>query len=69
MYLSRSELQQLDLLKKKIPAERFVLMLQLIEEQVEAMRAGIRYQNPDMNEGEVEQCLKERIRTIYSWKP
>ncbi|MFZ5800827.1 MAG: hypothetical protein ACOY3D_05585 [Candidatus Omnitrophota bacterium] len=50
MYLDRSELQQLDLLKEKTSAERFVLMLQLIEEQLEAMRCGIRYQNPDMSE-------------------
>lgn len=59
----------MDLLKEKTSAERFVLMLQLIEEQLEAMRCGIRYQNPDMSEEEVEKCLKERIRAVYSGKP
>lgn len=68
MYLSNSELQQLDLLKKKNPSERFLLMVQLIGSQVEAMKAGIRYKNPNMNEEEVERCLRERMRKIYSLK-
>ncbi|MEK7850225.1 MAG: hypothetical protein AAB213_05380 [Candidatus Omnitrophota bacterium] len=68
MYLTISELRQLDLLKKKSPAQRFAFMLELIEEQLEAMRAGIRYANPNMSEKELEKCLKERIWKIYSWK-
>jgi hypothetical protein len=35
MYLSQSEIKQLNLLKKKKPLERFLLMAQLIDEQKE----------------------------------
>lgn len=68
MYLSSSELRQLDLLKKKSPAERFGFMLQLIEAQLEAMKAGIRYKNPNISDEELKKCLKERILKVYSWK-
>lgn len=68
MYLSNSELKQLDLLKKKSPVERFLLMVQLIESQIEAMRAGIRYQNPKLDEKGVDKCLRERMIKIYSLK-
>ncbi|MDP2939308.1 MAG: hypothetical protein Q8O13_04405 [Candidatus Omnitrophota bacterium] len=68
MYLSNSELKQLDLLKKKSPSERFLLMLQLIGGQIEAMKAGIRYQNPKLDEMGVDKCLRERIIKIYSLK-
>jgi len=68
MYLSDSELRQLDLLKKKSPAERFAFMLGLIEEQLEAMKAGIMYRNPKLNNAELMKCLKDRILKIYSWE-
>lgn len=68
MALSSSELQQLDLLKKKTPAQRFAIMLELIQGQIEAMKAGIRYRNPKISEEELKRCLKERVRKIYSWK-
>jgi hypothetical protein len=68
MLLSDSELQQLNLLKKKSPAERFAIMLQLIGGQLEAMKAGIRYKNPKMTTEELNKCLKERMLKIYSWK-
>lgn len=68
MYLSSSELLQLDLLKKKSPLDRFLLMTQLIGEQIEAMKAGIRYRNPHIKEKELEKCLKERMIKIYSLK-
>lgn len=68
MYLSNSELQQLGLLKKKSPSERFAFMLQLIEEQLEAMKAGIRYGNPKISNEELKRCLKDRMLKIYSWK-
>lgn len=68
MYLSTSELRQLELLKKKSPQERFVFMLQLIDGQLEAMKAGIRYRNPIINDEELRKCLKERMLKIYSWK-
>ena len=68
MYLSASELQQLELLKNKSPQERFAFMLGLIKEQLEAMKAGIRYRNPKISDEELKKCLKERMLKIYSWK-
>ncbi|MDP3731961.1 MAG: hypothetical protein Q8R31_02875, partial [Candidatus Omnitrophota bacterium] len=67
MYLSLSERRQLDLLKKKSPVDRFLLMAQLIEEQIEAMKAGLRYRSPELNDRELEKCLKERMLEIYSF--
>jgi hypothetical protein len=66
MRLSDSEIKQLDLLKKKSPAERFLLMAQLIQGQIEAIKAGIRYKNPDITEKDLKKCLKERMIRIYS---
>lgn len=43
-------------------------MLGLIEEQIEAMKAGIRYRNSKISEEELKKCLKERMLEIYSWK-
>lgn len=66
MYLSQSELKQLELLKKKKPAERFLLMAQLIGEQFEAMKAGIRYQNPRMSDKELDECFRAKMKEMYS---
>ena len=66
MHLSKEELQQLDLLKKKSPAQRFFLMAQLIQGQIEAMKAGIKYRNPEMTEEELHKYLKEEMFKIYS---
>jgi hypothetical protein len=68
MYLTPSEIQQLDLLKKKSPSDRFLLMSQLINDQFEAMKAGLKYKNPNIDEKELKQCLKSRMRKIYSLK-
>ncbi len=68
MHLSVSELKQLELLKKKSPQERFGMMLGLIQQQLEAMKCGIKYENPGMNEEELRGCLKKRMLEIYSWK-
>ncbi|MFH1201546.1 MAG: hypothetical protein V1674_01490 [Candidatus Omnitrophota bacterium] len=68
MYLSNSELKQITLLKKKTPQERFILMTQLISGQIEAMKAGIKYNNPSLNKKELEKCLKKRWIKIYSSK-
>lgn len=65
MYLSKSELQQIDLLKGKKPSERFQMMLGLIGDQVEAMKAGLRYKNPDMNDEEIHQCLRSYLNLEY----
>lgn len=66
MYLSVSELKQLELLKKKSPQERFGMMLGLIQQQLEAMKSGIRYRNPGISEEELKVRLKERMMEIYS---
>jgi len=68
MYLTSSEVEQLELLKKKTPIERFRLAADLIQGQIEAMKAGIRYRNPNISEEELKKCLRERILKIYSLK-
>lgn len=68
MYLTHSEIRQLDMLKKKSPSERFLLMSQLINDQFEVMKAGLKYKNPNIDEKELKQCLKSRMRKIYSLK-
>lgn len=68
MYLSYSEIQQLDLLKKKSPEKRFLLMIQLINAQFEVMKIGLKYQNPNMDDKGLEQCLKSKMIKIYSLK-
>ena len=68
MYLTHSEIRQLDMLKKKNPSERFLLMSQLINDQFEVMKAGIKYKNPNIDEKELKQCLKARMKKIYLLK-
>ena len=68
MYLTRSEIQQLDLLKEKRPSDRFLLMAQLIGGQIKALKAGLRYKHPDIDDEELEQCLKSTMKKIYSLK-
>ena len=43
MYLTHSEIQQLDLLRGKRPLDRFLLMVQLIGGQIKALKAGLKY--------------------------
>jgi len=69
VYLSRSEIHQLDLLRDKSPSDRFLLMVQLIGGQIKALKAGLRYKHPDIDEEELEQCLKLTMKKIYSLKP
>jgi len=57
MLLTKSELKQLDLLKTKKPLYRFSLMSQLINDQFEAMKAGIRFKNPTISTQELRECL------------
>ena len=68
MLLSKEEIKQINLLKKKTPQQRFKMMTNLINSQFKAMRAGIKYLNPQFTDEEVEQCLKERMKKIYSLK-
>lgn len=65
MHLTPSEIQQLDLFKKKSPSDRFLLMTQLINDQIEAMKAGLRYKKPNIDDKELEQCLKARMKKVY----
>lgn len=64
-----SYLKRAEMLKKKKPEERFLIMADLIEGQLAAMKAGIAYKNPRFTKGEAEKCLKERMLKIYSSKP
>ena len=68
MYLTHSEIQQLNLLSEKKPADRFLLMVQLIDSQVKAIKAGLRYKYPDIGDVELEQCLKSTMKKMYSLK-
>ncbi len=43
-------------------------MTQLIGDQIEVMKAGLRFKNPDYDDKELEQCLKSRMKKIYSLK-
>jgi hypothetical protein len=60
------EKHQLELLKRKKPVERFLLMARLIQDQYDAMRAGIRHQRPELSEEELEKWLRKRMSRIYS---
>ncbi len=68
MHLSVSELKQLELLKKKSPQERFGIVLDLIQQQLEAMKSGIRYRNPGISEEELRDRFREMMMKIYSIK-
>lgn len=68
MKYSKAYIKQLEMLSVKTPAERFLIMTDLIEGQLEVMRAGIRFQNPKFTNEEIEKCLKQRIRQSYSLK-
>ncbi|MFH1784546.1 MAG: hypothetical protein ABH868_06610 [bacterium] len=68
MYLTDSEIKQLELLKKKTPAQRFLMMADLINAQIEAMREGLKYKNPKMSDKEIDKCFRERMKEIYSMK-
>ncbi|MCG2725850.1 MAG: hypothetical protein L6420_06280 [Elusimicrobia bacterium] len=68
MEFSEADIKQLEIFKAKKPAERFFIMIDLIAGQIEVMRAGIRFKNPEFNDEEIEKCLKQRIRRIYSLK-
>ena len=68
MYLTHSEIRQLELLRKKRPSDRFLLMVQLVDGQIKALKAGLRYKHPDIDDEELEQCLKSTRKKIYSLK-
>ena len=66
MFLSNSELKQLDLLKKKTPQERFMMMVQLINAQLEAIKAGIRYKYSNISEEELKRKYRDKMFRIYN---
>lgn len=68
MYLTHSEIRQLELLREKSPSDRFLLMVQLVDGQIKALKAGLRYKHPDIDDEELEQCLKSTMKKIYSLK-
>ena len=43
-------------------------MIQLIGDQIEVMKAGLKLRNPDIDDEELEQCLKSRMKKIYLLK-
>ena len=64
--MDAAERHQLELLKRKKPVERFLIMARLIQDQFDAMRAGIRHQHPELSAKELEECLRARMSRIYS---
>ena len=68
MYLTHSEIRQLELLRKNSPSDRFLLMAQLINGQIKALKAGLRYKHPGIDDEELEQCLKSTMKKMYSLK-
>ena len=65
---SAAERKQLEKLRAKTPEQRFAMMTDLIDAQFEAMKAGIKFQNPGAGETEIDRLCKERLRKIYSLK-
>ena len=67
--MAKAEIRQLEMLRAKTPEQRFAMMADLIDAQFEAMKAGIKFQNPEITGIELEKLFKERVRKIYSLKP
>lgn len=68
MYLSKLELKQLQLLKQKTPSERFLLMINLIDAQIHAMKAGIKHKKENISKEELNKCLQKKMMQIYFMK-
>ncbi|MBI4803582.1 MAG: hypothetical protein HY796_13770 [Elusimicrobia bacterium] len=66
--MTKADIKQLEMLRTKTPEQRFAMMVDLIGAQFDAMRAGIKFQNPEAAEPELDRLFKERIRKIYSLK-
>ena len=56
------------MLRAKTPEQRFAMMVDLIDAQFDAMRAGIKFQNPGVTEPQLDKLFKDRVRKIYSLK-
>ncbi|MEK7722210.1 MAG: hypothetical protein AAB359_07465 [Elusimicrobiota bacterium] len=66
--MTEAEVKQMDMLRMKTPEQRFAMMADLIGAQFDAMKAGIKFQNPEITDTELEKLFKERLRRIYSLK-
>ena len=67
--MTKAEIKQLEILRAKTPEQRFAMMADLMGAQFEAMKAGIKFQNPKITDVELEKLFKEMVRKIYSLKP
>ena len=67
--MTKAEIRQLEILRAKTPEQRFAMMADLMGAQFDAMKAGIKFQNPKITDIELEKLFKERVRKIYSLKP
>ena len=63
--MTKAEIKQLEMLRTKTPEQRFAMMTDLIGAQFDAMRAGIKFQNPGITRKELNELLKNRLRQIY----
>ena len=67
--MTKAEMKQLEMLREKTPEQRFAMMADLMGAQFDAMKAGIKFQNPGAGEAEIDRLFKERLRKTYSLKP
>lgn len=63
--MTKAETKQMEMLRAKTPEQRFAMMADLIGAQFEAMKAGIKYQNPGITQKELDKLFKNRMRQIY----
>lgn len=67
--MTKTEIKQLEMMREKTPEQRFAMMTDLMGAQFDAMKAGIKFQNPRAGEAEINRLFKERLRKTYSLKP
>ncbi|MEI7481254.1 MAG: hypothetical protein WCK75_02780 [Elusimicrobiota bacterium] len=66
--MTKAETIHLEMLRAKTPEQRFAMMVDLMDAQFNAMRAGIKFNNPGISDAELEKLFKERVRKIYLLK-
>ncbi|MDO8806025.1 MAG: hypothetical protein Q7R35_16530 [Elusimicrobiota bacterium] len=63
--MTQSEMKQLEMLRAKTPEQRFTMMADLIGAQFDAMKSGIKFQNPGITKKEMERLFKVRMIRLY----
>ena len=63
--MTKAEVRQLEMLRAKTPEQRFAMMVDLIDAQFDAMRAGIKFQNPGVSQITLNNLFKNQIHKLY----